>query len=234
MTTLENRFEDSWVRSTLTYTCRESGAGGALFYWFDDCSSNLKTTDQILIGHEFLTEYSRSLEQYDPLSVKNLTKRRLEVALLSDLGSTHSDVDIDSYCRGLERYNIFDTMDLLLWHEGQPFAGIGLTQTERAGFRFSASCAKFKRLHCYLEQSLKHHPHVRSSLQRQRMIACGLTVRERQVALLLNGGASNDEIAIAMCVTVGTVKTYLSRMFERIGVSSRASLSALITSMAEV
>ena len=48
-----------------------------------------------------------------------------------------------------------------------------------------------------------------------------LTVREREVLCLLAAGASNRQIAQALGVTVGTVKTYTHRIYQKLDVESR-------------
>lgn len=48
-----------------------------------------------------------------------------------------------------------------------------------------------------------------------------LTVREREILLLLAEGMSNDQIAAALVVEVATVKSHLARMLPKLGVHSR-------------
>ena len=48
-----------------------------------------------------------------------------------------------------------------------------------------------------------------------------LTVREREVLCLLAAGASNRQIAQALGVTVGTVKTHTHRIYQKLDVESR-------------
>lgn len=62
----------------------------------------------------------------------------------------------------------------------------------------------------------------------QRLDACGLSVRERQVAALIGAGASNREIAESMNITLATAKTYVVRIFEKLGIDSRTALVAFM------
>jgi DNA-binding NarL/FixJ family response regulator len=50
-----------------------------------------------------------------------------------------------------------------------------------------------------------------------------LTTRERDVLRLLVEGRSNPEIAEALFVGTGTVKTHVANIFAKLGVSSRAA-----------
>jgi two-component system nitrate/nitrite response regulator NarL len=49
--------------------------------------------------------------------------------------------------------------------------------------------------------------------------------REGQVVALITQGLSNKEIASALRLTEGTVKVYMSRIFQRVGVESRFELA---------
>ena len=52
-----------------------------------------------------------------------------------------------------------------------------------------------------------------------------LSSRERQVTYLACMGYQNDEIALYMGITVGTVKSYLQHIFNKMGVRSKLQLS---------
>ena len=56
--------------------------------------------------------------------------------------------------------------------------------------------------------------------------AADLTARERDVLVLLARNQSNKDIAEAMFVTTGTVKTHVTRIFTKLGVKSRAEAVA--------
>ena len=49
-----------------------------------------------------------------------------------------------------------------------------------------------------------------------------LTVRERQIARLLDEGLSNKEIAIQLCIEVATVKNHVHNILEKLNVQRRA------------
>jgi DNA-binding CsgD family transcriptional regulator len=53
-----------------------------------------------------------------------------------------------------------------------------------------------------------------------------LTAREREVAQLLTRGATNDEIARALWISRHTVKDHVKAVYAKLGVASRAELSA--------
>ena len=53
-----------------------------------------------------------------------------------------------------------------------------------------------------------------------------LTTREQEIARLVVEGRSNDEIGTTLGIATKTVEGHLRRMFERLGIDSRAELSA--------
>lgn len=55
-----------------------------------------------------------------------------------------------------------------------------------------------------------------------------LTSRERQIARLAGGGASNRDIALEMGVSVRTVEGHLYQVFSKLGVTSRGDLTGLV------
>ncbi|MBI2394385.1 MAG: response regulator transcription factor [Deltaproteobacteria bacterium] len=55
-----------------------------------------------------------------------------------------------------------------------------------------------------------------------------MSLRERQIVLLLRGGLTNRDIAEKLQLSEATVKTYLSRVFEAFQVTSRTALLAAV------
>jgi DNA-binding NarL/FixJ family response regulator len=66
-------------------------------------------------------------------------------------------------------------------------------------------------------------PATASVFHRQKRLL--LTARERELMRLVGEGMKNKEIATAMNITEGSVKTYLSRLFRRLGTRNRFDLA---------
>ena len=65
--------------------------------------------------------------------------------------------------------------------------------------------------------------------RRAESVAALLTVRERQIALMVGEGRSNKDIARDLNLSEGTVKIHLHHIFQKLGVSSRAGLNSEIS-----
>jgi DNA-binding CsgD family transcriptional regulator len=56
-----------------------------------------------------------------------------------------------------------------------------------------------------------------------------LTIRERQIARLAATGLTSRDIAAELSVSPRTVDTHLSRIYRKLGLSSRAALASRVT-----
>ncbi|MFR9722216.1 response regulator [Streptomyces sp. MS19] len=63
---------------------------------------------------------------------------------------------------------------------------------------------------------------------RAREALAVLSVREREVALAVGGGRSNAEIGAELFMSVGTVKTYVSRILGKLGCDNRVQVAILV------
>jgi DNA-binding NarL/FixJ family response regulator len=62
----------------------------------------------------------------------------------------------------------------------------------------------------------------------RRRAADGLSSREREVAVLVARGLTNDEIARHLDISPHTVATHLKRMYDRLGFASRVELTRYV------
>lgn len=62
---------------------------------------------------------------------------------------------------------------------------------------------------------------------RARSLLDELSEREREVAVLIGRGLSNADIASELFLSVPTVKTYVGRLFDRLGVENRVQIALL-------
>lgn len=67
-----------------------------------------------------------------------------------------------------------------------------------------------------------------ASMDRQVTVLSRLTQREREVALLVRDGLSNEEIAKRLSKGIGTVKNQIQSVFAKLEINSRAKLISLL------
>lgn len=75
-----------------------------------------------------------------------------------------------------------------------------------------------------LAESLRRDPDERAFDE----ALASLSPRQREVVALIADGRSNREIADALCISEGTVKNYVTRILEVMGVSDRTKLAVLL------
>jgi DNA-binding CsgD family transcriptional regulator len=74
--------------------------------------------------------------------------------------------------------------------------------------------------------------HAPTSAQAETLrVAAGLTAAEARVAALIGGGMNTSEAAATLGVSINTVKTQLTRCFDKTGVRSQVALARLLASI---
>lgn len=75
-------------------------------------------------------------------------------------------------------------------------------------------------------------PHLPVDVRAEQLaMAAGLTVAEQRVAALVGSGLKAPEVARALGVSLPTVKTHLSRCFDKTGIRSQTELARLVSSV---
>jgi DNA-binding CsgD family transcriptional regulator len=138
-------------------------------------------------------------------------------------------------CRAaIDRYPAFRTP----WHEAHRMLAYGLV--ERSDERLRTARSRFDELNC---PALAMVAGLELPVPRARDLALAvrlnvrtagspaslpLTKRERSVAEHAAAGATNQEIADALSISVRTVETHLTKVYAKLGVTSRGAMSALV------
>jgi two-component system, NarL family, nitrate/nitrite response regulator NarL len=68
---------------------------------------------------------------------------------------------------------------------------------------------------------------MRKRKKRQARPPEPLTIRERQIIVVLSQGMTNKEIGQRLSLTEGTVKVHLHHIFRKLGVANRTTLAVL-------
>ena len=167
-------------------------------------------------GFEVVSEWQSAAELRESLPVL-----KAEVLIVE----TTSDVTLDILG---EIARVRPEISLVLWVDGISLEFVyqalnlgirGILRKNSTVDQYEECLRQMAKGELYIEQSVSHR------LLRTRQIA--LSPRQRVLMGLVAQGLRNKEIAWQMGITEGTVKVYLSHLFDRLGVSDRMELALL-------
>jgi DNA-binding CsgD family transcriptional regulator len=204
-------------------------ASSSVFYWIDEA---MEMADVELTGscRRTFHLYQRGMKHFDPLNIPRLVNSGKRISTLHHDYNLAPPAEYDRYRRYLKESAIVDVLDFVFWDGDLPFAGLGILKNP-GDPPFSEQMLRFATsMHGYLEFNLSSHPR----LQRQRLTwrlgtQFGLTRREIEIAELVCRGLTNHDLGEELGIGLGTVKTHLMRIFSKLGIENRASLSARLS-----
>lgn len=85
----------------------------------------------------------------------------------------------------------------------------------------------------WFDQEVMQRAMERAAMPEEKGPLEQLSLRERQIALLVQRGLRNKEVAEELGLTEGTVKVHLHKVFEKLGLRSRTDLILLLTEKRE-
>ena len=181
-----------------------------------------------LLADEALHEGLRGVET----DIRRLAFRSGDTSGAEDLALSSSAVDgpearlLESYARAV---SASDAVDLIGISDDALGGGHGLLALEAAQQAERILADDPERWRLTAVQRRVHHRLVEAGMSAQLEIVhsdhgAALTARETEVLDLVSGGATNAEIATALCVSQRTVEGHLSRIFAKLGVGRRADL----------
>jgi DNA-binding CsgD family transcriptional regulator len=219
---------DNLLHESMTFAQGYLGASVAVFFWVAPQCNSMLVQHSVGVPSAMLDEYEKEMHRLDPMSTDQMVESRRRVGLLDDGYATPLGTGMDRYKGFLSSFGVTDTLDLMFWSQDRPFGGMGLLKTANDP-KFMPPLDRLREFQAFLEVSLGQHSYVREIHADTLLAQRGLSHRERQVTRLVAGGASNRDIAQEMGITVGTVKTYLARIFEKLNVASRTELAMVAT-----
>jgi DNA-binding NarL/FixJ family response regulator len=178
-------------------------------------------------AHEW-ARYVSSGDAADPFSPRHVADLRAAVATIRDVingrALEHSD-----YERFLRAHGLGDQAALYLRAAGAIVGGVTLLRDADAPPFEPHELGLLRRLqplleHVYVEA---HEPSLASD-RHGALLMVTLTAREAEVAELVGAGATNAEIARALYMSLGTVKTHLRQIYSKLGVRNRTQLAILL------
>jgi DNA-binding CsgD family transcriptional regulator len=217
------------VGETLEFLRATLGCGAAMFSWVEP---DLSTSAYHALGlPEGLTQaYRHHGWRHDPLHTARLAARHCSLAELDR--EAHEDPQASAPYRAfLGAYGMGGDVEFLFWAAGAPWGVISLLPL--AGEALPASqWPRIEAVHRYVALTMQAHAVARHAQRRAHLLNhIGLTPRECELCDLVAVGAGNADIAQMLGLTTATVKTYLRRIFDKMGVDSRTALAARLSGL---
>lgn len=217
--------KDSLVNETLHFSRQYLNASGALFYWVNTEQQEMDVLETLNFPLGFLEDYALNMRSLDPMRVSKMLANHERIGILSCEAGKHSPMDMSSYLRHLGSFGVRDTIDLMFWNEGVAFGGVSFLKGADDPHSLIGP-EQLESMQRFIEASFKNHPKVKAMMFDAYLTRHCLSCRERTVIKLICEGCSNKDIAYSMSITLATVKTYVNRIFEKLGVDSRTTLMA--------
>jgi DNA-binding CsgD family transcriptional regulator len=172
--------------------------------------------------------YVSSADALDPFSPRRVADATAAVVTARDVGDGDAFAE-SAYGRFLRTHGLGDQAALYLRAAGAIVGGVTLMRDADAPAFEPHELGLLRRLHPLLEHVYveAHEPSLAGDGHKALLMAT-LTAREAEVAQLVGGGATNAEIARALYMSLGTVKTHLRQIYAKLGVRNRTQLAILL------
>lgn len=166
--------------------------------------------------HEAWLQHYRWL---DPLQPSLCAAIGQPVIALREGLAQQDPVSSDQYQQFLRRHQVVDVVEIIAQVNDRPVIGLSLLRCQGQGLFQPEELHSLLTLQGLMQMAAHSLP-VDAEADRLQ----GLTPRERQIAVLLQDGASNKHLARHLELGLPTVKTHLLNLFRKVGVKSRTEL----------
>lgn len=219
------------VSETLLFLRASLGCGAAMFYWVEP---DLSTTAHQLVGlpASLPGAYRRHVWRHDPLLTARLAQAQRDLAELEQEAAP-DPLASAPYRAFLADYGVAGNVEYLFWAgdgpQRRPWGGISLLPLV-GDARLSGQWPLLQATYRYVDLLLQGHAEARHLANRSLLMnRHGLTNRECDVCDLVAVGASNADIGLLLGLTTATIKSYMRRIFDKLGIDSRTALAARLS-----
>ncbi len=204
-------------------------ASSCIFYWTDG-SLEMQDSDRFGMSEGMFQAYRDGMEKLDPLNVARLVQSGKRVSTVRADRNLATAGDFDRYECYLNDGGIQDVIDLMFWHGDLAFAGLGILKSHGDPPICSDTLALAATMQRYIECTFTRHPRMQDRILRRDLErSYNLTPREIEVCNLVRRGCTNFDVAEELGIGLATVKTHVTRIFDKVGVENRTSLVARLS-----
>ena len=215
------------IERLLQHTLTLSEAHSSVFFWVGPDAEWIEVQSaNVCVSH--VDAYLQSAGRRDPLNIKRLRDQGRRIAALRqeqklDPGAVDAD-----YAAYLCSIDVGDEIDLVFWREDRPFACLGLMRTRQQP-PFLLDGFDWDGLRNFIEATLHLHWRTRAMLVEDHLVRrVGLKPRELDVVRHVVMGKDNSQISASLGITVGTVKTHVVSVLDKMGVDSRLAIACFV------
>jgi DNA-binding NarL/FixJ family response regulator len=167
--------------------------------------------------------WKERLRGIDPLAPPKITSVAGRVATLRDVGGArHAVLDNPPLRNIYEQIGAINDARLPIRDGARVVAGVTLWRAVKGDAWTSAQLGVLEALQPLIEMAYLSAAHTTATIDAR--LPASLTPRQRQVARLLVGGATNSEVARALYVSPATAKSHTRAVLGKLGVGSRREM----------
>jgi DNA-binding CsgD family transcriptional regulator len=217
------------VQRLLEHTLALSGSHSSLLFWVGPndewVAPEWLNLDPITTR---LDVYLQTVGRKDPLHIGRLRDRKQRVAALRHEQRLDPECVDAEYAAYLSSLNVGDEIDLVFWHDARPFACLALVRTHQQS-PFSLEEFDWDGLRDFIQATLRLHWRTRSMAIEDHLVRkLDLKSRELDIVRHILIGKDNSQIAANLGISVGTVKTHVVSILDKMGVDSRLAIACLV------
>ena len=215
------------IERLLQHTLTLSAAHSSVFFWVGPGTQWIEPQSlNVCVSH--VDAYLQFAGRRDPLHITRLRDQGRRIAALrheQKLDSGGIDADYAAYLCSID---VGDEIALVFWREGRPFACLGLMRTRQQP-PFLLDGFDWDGLRDFIDATLHLHWRTRAMLVEDHLVRrTGLKPRELDIVHHVLMGKDNSQIAANLGITVGTVKTHVVSILDKMGVDSRLAIACFV------
>lgn len=171
------------------------------------------------LSNRLVDQYLTKMQPYDPLNIQNnRDSGRDHILVLSQHNIPEEYADFNQY------HQIGDNVELYFSDQHTPIRGISLIRTQAHGLFNDQDLLVLKSVYHLADYHFQQNIQAKVALSPAQLQAFHITKKQFEVIRLICQGKDNQQIAMALFISVSTVKTHIQHIFQKLAVQNKAQL----------